>query len=151
MPTIDALAPLYPWTKALHLIAVFAWMAGQFYLPRLFVYHMQVAPGSATSDLFVVMERRLLRAIMNPAMIAAWVLGVTLVLTPGVVDWHAGWWHVKFAGVIAMSGIHGHLSAARKRFAAGERPKTERYWRAINEVPTLLLIIIVVMVIVKPF
>jgi putative membrane protein len=151
MPTIDALAPFYLWTKALHLIAVFAWMAGLLYLPRLFVYHSQAVPGSAPSDVFVVMERRLLRAIMNPAMIAAWILGLALVLTPGAVDWKGGWWHTKLLSVLLLSGVHGHLSAARKRFEAGERPKTERYWRAVNEVPTLLLIVIVIMVIVKPF
>ena len=87
---IEALAPFYAWTKALHLISVFAWMAGLFYLPRLYVYHTQQAPGSAQVALFKIMERRLLRAIMNPAMIAAWLFGLLLILTPGVVDWRAG-------------------------------------------------------------
>jgi putative membrane protein len=149
--TIDALAPLYPWTKSLHLIAVFAWMAGLFYLPRLYVYHMQVPVGDPRSEIFKVMERRLLRAIMNPAMIAAYVFGVTLVLTPGVVDWGAGWWHGKLLGIAAMTWIHHELSTARKAFAADGRPRTERAWRILNEVPTLALILIVVMVIVKPF
>ena len=149
--SIPWLANLYPWTKALHLIAVIAWMAGMFYLPRLFVYHSTVPAGAETSEMFKVMERRLLRAIINPAMGAAWILGITLVLTPGVVDWGAGWWHGKMAGFLGMSAFHGHLATARKGFERDERPKSERYWRIANEVPTLLLVLIVVMVIVKPF
>lgn len=148
--TWPALAPLYPWTKALHLLAVFAWMAGLFYLPRLYVYHSAAAAGSATSETFKAMERRLLRAIMNPAMIAAWVLGLVLVLTPGVIDWRAGWWHGKAAGFLGLTAFHMHLAAARRGFAADQRPRTERYWRIMNEVPTVLLVLIVVMVIVKP-
>lgn len=149
--TIDALAPLYPWTKALHLIAVIAWMAALLYLPRLYVYHSQVPVGGPESALFQTMERRLLRGIMNPAMIAVWILGLTLVLTPGVIDWRAGWWHTKLLSVLLMSGFHGHLAAARRRFQAEERPRSERYWRMVNEVPAVLMAIIVVMVIVKPF
>ncbi len=148
---IEALAPLYPWTKALHLISVFAWVAGLFYLPRLYVYHTAAAPGSESSETFKVMERRLLRAIMNPAMIAAWTFGLTLVLTPGVVDWRAGWWHGKAAGFLGMTALHHHLATARKEFAADRRVRTGRYWRVLNEVPTLLLALIVVMVIVKPW
>ena len=148
--TIEALAPFYPWTKALHLISVFAWMAGLFYLPRLYLYHTEAAPGSESSETFKTMERRLLRAIMNPAMIAAWAFGLTLVLTPGVVDWRAGWWHGKAAGFLGMTAIHHHLAAARKDFAADRRVHTGRYWRVVNEAPTLLLALIVVMVIVKP-
>ncbi|MDO9501551.1 protoporphyrinogen oxidase HemJ [Falsiroseomonas sp.] len=149
--TLDFLAPLYPWTKSLHLIAVIAWMAGLFYLPRLYIYHFQVPVGDARSELFKVMERRLLKAIMNPAMIATWVFGLALILTPGVVDWTAGWWHLKLTGVLLMSGFHGMLGAARKRFEADGRPRTERAWRYWNEVPTVLMIVIVIMVIVKPF
>jgi len=149
--TIPWLADFYPWTKALHLIAVFAWMAGMFYLPRLFVYHSTVSVGSEPSEMFKVMERRLLRAIINPAMGAAWLFGIMLVLTPGVIDWSAGWWHGKMAGFLGMSAFHGHLAAARKKFERDERPKSERYWRIANEVPTLLLVLIVVMVIVRPF
>lgn len=149
--TLDFLGPYYLWTKALHLISVFAWMAGLFYLPRLFVYHTQVAVGGGESKLFKTMERRLLRAIMNPAMIAAWLFGITLVLTPGAVDWGAGWWHLKLLSVLAMTGFHMHLAGARKAFLADGRPRTERYWRAMNEVPTVLLLVIVIMVIVKPF
>ena len=149
--TLDILAPWYPWTKALHLLSVFAWMAGLFYLPRLFVYHSQVPVGSARAELFKVMERRLLRGIMNPAMIAAWLFGTLLVLTPGVVDWRAGWWHGKLAGIVVMTVFHHHLGLARKDLLADRRRHSERYWRAMNEVPTLALILIVVMVIVKPF
>jgi protoporphyrinogen IX oxidase len=148
--TVAALAPFYPWTKALHLLSVFAWMAGLFYLPRLYVYHAAASPGSESSETFKTMERRLLRAIMNPAMIAAWTFGVLLVLTPGVVDWRAGWWHGKAAGFLAMTAFHHHLATARKDFAADRRPRTGRYWRVANEAPTLLLALIVVMVIVKP-
>jgi putative membrane protein len=149
--TIDWLAPLYPWTKSLHVISVFAWMAGLFYLPRLYVYHSQVPPGDLRSETFKVMERRLLRAIMNPAMIAAFVFGIALVLTPGVVDWRAGWWHGKLAGILALSWMHHDLGLARKAFERDERPRSERAWRILNEVPTLALILIVVMVIAKPF
>ena len=149
--TIDALVPAYPWVKSVHLMAVIAWMAGLFYLPRLFVYHTQSAVGSDQDALFKIMERRLLRAIMNPAMIVAWLLGITLVLTPGVMSWTAGWWHVKFASVLAMTWFHMHLAGQRKVFERGDRPRTERYWRAMNEVPTLLMIAIVLMVIAKPF
>lgn len=148
--TLEGLAPLYPWTKALHLISVFAWMAGLFYLPRLYVYHTAAVPGSESSETFKAMERRLLRAIMNPAMIAAWLFGLTLVLTPGVVDWRAGWWHGKAAGFVAMTAFHMHLAAARRGFEADARERTGRYWRVANEAPTLLLVLIVVMVIVKP-
>jgi len=149
--TIDALAPWYSWIKAFHLISVIAWLAGLFYLPRLFVYHTDVLPGSAQSDLFKVMEQRLFRAIMNPAMMAAWLFGIVLVLTPGVVDWRAGWWHGKLAGLIGMTVFHHHLGYARKDLSADRRIHSARYWRAVNEIPTVLLVLIVIMVIVKPF
>lgn len=149
--TIEALAPWYAWTKAAHLLSVIAWMAGLFYLPRLFVYHTGIPPGDARSELFKTMERRLLRGIMNPAMVAAWTFGTLLVLTPGVVDWRAGWWHGKALGFLGMTLFHHHLGYARKDFLADQRRHSERYWRAMNEAPTLLLILIVVMVIVKPF
>lgn len=149
--TIDALAPWYLWTKSAHLISVFAWMAGLFYLPRLFVYHCRVEAGSPQSELFKMMERRLLRAIMNPAMIAAWTFGTLLVLTPGIVDWKAGWWHGKMLGIVVMTVFHHDLALARKRFQRDANTRGERAWRLLNEVPTLALILIVVMVIVKPF
>ena len=148
---MNFLLPLYPWTKSLHVISMVAWMAGMLYLPRLFVYHCEVPRGSAASERFKVMELRLFKLIMNPAMIATWLFGATLVLTPGVVDWHAGWWHVKLTAVILMSGVHGALSARRRAFLEDRNTKPQRYFRILNEVPTVLMIVIVIMVIVKPF
>ncbi len=149
--TLDWLAPLYPWTKSLHVISVFAWMAGLFYLPRLYVYHSQVPAGDPRSETFKIMERRLLKAIMNPSMIASYLFGILVVLTPGVIDWSAGWWHLKMLGIAALTWCHMDLARALKAFARDERPRTERAWRILNEVPTLALIVIVVMVIAKPF
>jgi len=149
--TLDVLAPFYLWTKAFHLMAVMAWMAGLFYLPRLYVYHCDVPTGGPESARFMTMERLLLRAIMNPAMIATWIFGLLLVLTPGAVDWSAGWWHVKLLSVLLMTGFHMHLAKARREFAEEKRLRNQRYWRILNEVPTILMIAIVVMVIVKPF
>jgi putative membrane protein len=148
--TLRLLASLYLWTKAFHVISVIAWMSGMFYLPRLYVYHCDVGPGSAESERFKVMERRLLRQIINPAMIASWTFGVLLVLTPGVIDWSAGWWHVKLAAVIVLSGFHGLLSRWRRAFLEDRNRRPQRFYRIANEVPTLLVIIIVVMVIVRP-
>jgi protoporphyrinogen IX oxidase len=145
------LLDVYLWVKALHVISVIAWMAGIFYLPRLFVYHCQVARGSAESERFKVMERRLLRQIMNPAMIAAYLFGLLMIATPGVIDWHAGWWHVKLAAVILMTIFHMALSRWRKDFLHDRNQRPERFYRVANEVPTVLMIVIVVMVIVKPF
>ncbi|MFQ5535213.1 MAG: protoporphyrinogen oxidase HemJ [Sphingomonadales bacterium] len=136
---------------ALHVIAVISWMAGMLYLPRLFVYHTGAEAGSQQSETFKVMERRLLRAIMNPAMIAAWVFGLALVMTPGVVDWAQGWIYLKLACVVAMTGMHGALSGWRRDFAADTNRRGERFFRVVNEIPTLLMIIIVVMAVVKPF
>src|SRR5271167_333889 len=126
--TIGFLAAVYPWTKAFHVIAVIAWMAGMFYLPRLYVYHCDVARGSAESERFKVMERRLLKQIMNPAMIATWCFGLMLVATPGVIDWSAGWWHVKLLSVVLMSGVHGVLSARRRAFLEDRNTKPQRYF-----------------------
>ena len=143
---------LYPWLKAFHLMAVIAWMAGLFYLPRLYVYHSQVAVGGGAEHArFVKMERLLLRAIMNPSMIATWVLGLILVAMYGGGLWREGWWHLKFISVIAMTAFHMVLARHRRGFEADERRLTERQWRYLNEVPTLLMIVIVIMVIVKPF
>ena len=149
--TIGLLTHLYPWTKALHVISVIAWMAGMFYLPRLYVYHCEVPRGSAESERFKVMERRLLKQIINPAMIATWTFGVLLVLTPGVLDWSAGWWHVKLTSVILMSGLHGMLSRWRRDFLEDRNMRPQRFYRIANEVPTVLMAIIVIMVIVRPF
>ncbi|WP_380055922.1 protoporphyrinogen oxidase HemJ [Falsihalocynthiibacter sp. SS001] len=148
----DLLHAIYPWVKSLHVISVIAWMAGMFYLPRLFVYHVEsVEKGSETDVLFQTMERRLLRVIINPAMTAAWVFGVLLALTPGIVDWGAVWPYTKFASVLALSGVHGMLSRYRKDFAAGKNVKSGRYYRLLNEAPTVLLVIIVVSIIARPF
>lgn len=144
------LAVAYPWTKALHVISVISWMAGIFYLPRLFVYHSeQVAAGSATDAMFQVMERRLLRGIMNPAMIATWVFGLALVFTPGIVSWSEIWPWPKAAAVLGMTWFHHWLGYRRKDFVAGANRISGRTYRLMNEVPTLLLVIIVVSVIVK--
>jgi putative membrane protein len=144
-------AAWYPWIKALHVIAVIAWMAGLLYLPRLYVYHCETRPGSAESERFKVMERRLLKQIMVPAMLMAWTFGVLLVLTPGVIDWSAGWWHVKLAMVLLLTGFQGALSRWRRDFLADRNRRLQRFYRIVNEAPTVLLIIIVVMVIVRPF
>ena len=149
--TIPALAAVYPWVKALHVISLIAWMAGVFYLPRLFVYHCDVPRGSAESERFKVMERRLLKQIMTPAMIATWTFGILLVLTPGVIDWHAGWWHVKLLCVLLMSGFHGAMSKWRRDFLEDRNRRPQRFYRIANEVPTVLMVVIVIMVIVKPF
>ena len=148
--TIDALISLYPWTKALHVIALIAWMAGLFYLPRLYVYHCDLQPGSAESERFKLMEYRLLKQIMNPAMIATWVFGVLLVLTPGIIDWDSGWWHVKLVCVILMTAFHGALSRWRKDFMRDANTRRGRFYRIANEIPTVLMVIIVIMVIVRP-
>jgi putative membrane protein len=147
----DALSALYPWTKALHLISVIAWLAGMFYLPRLYAYHADAEPGSKQSETFKVMERRLLRAIVNPAMIAAFVFGIALLATPGVVDWSQGWIWVKLACVLGLGALHGAYSRWRKDFAADRNRRPARFYKIANEIPTLLMVVIVIMVIVKPF
>ena len=145
------LTTLYPWIKSFHIIAMVAWMAGLFYLPRLYVYHCDTKPGSTDSERFKVMEWRLLRQIINPAMIATWVFGVLLALTPGVIDWSAPWWHVKLAAVLLMSGFHGAASKWRREFMEDRNTKSQRFYRIANEVPTVLLMVIVIMVIARPF
>jgi len=139
----------YLWVKAVHVIAVISWMAGMLYLPRLFIYHCDCELGSKESETFKVMEQRLLRIIINPAMIITWVLGLWLAWKGGWLG--APWFHAKLACVIALSGAHGYFSVAVRRFAADDNRKTARHWRLMNEVPTVLLIAIVVLVIVKPF
>ena len=148
----EYLAAAYPWTKSLHVISVIAWMAGLFYLPRLFVYHAEkVGTGTETDALFQPMEYRLLRAIMNPAMIATWVFGLGLVFTPGVVYWGDVWPWTKAAAVLVMTWFHHWLAWRRKDFAKGENTRSGRSYRIWNEVPTVLLIVIVVSVIARPF
>lgn len=142
-------AALYDWLKAAHVVAVIAWMAGMLYLPRLFVYHCDAPKGSPQSETFKVMERRLLKAIINPAMIASWVLGLYLAFAGG---WFAaGWLHVKLALVVILSVVHGMLAKTVKQFAADQNERPARFYRILNEVPTALMIGIVVLVIVKPF
>ena len=147
------LSTLYPWTKALHVISMVAWMAGLFYLPRLFVYHVEEGHRSEVlRETLVVMERRLYTVIMRPAMGATWVFGVTLLLTPGVISWGSDFWiYVKLVGVIGLTGFHHWLGARRKDLEAGRNTLTGRSYRLANEFPTLALIIIIVMVIVRPF
>ena len=140
---------LYLWFKAFHIIAVIAWMAGMLYLPRLFVYHCGAEPGSVQSETFKVMERRLLRAIINPAMIATWAFGLWLAWKG--FGFQGGWLHAKIALVILLSGLHGYLSAAVRTFAEDRNDRPARHWRIVNEVPTVAMILIVVLVIVKPF
>ena len=150
--TIAALAYVYPWVKSLHVMAVIAWMAGLFYLPRLYVYHCTLVRGSQESERFKVMERRLLKQIMLPAMIATWIFGTLLVLTPGIVDWaHFNWWHIKLLMVILMTGFQGAAGKWRRVFLEDCNHKPERFYRIANEVPTVLMIIIVLMVVAKPF
>ena len=146
----DFLASVYPWTKAFHVISVIAWMAGIFYLPRLFIYHVEsVEKGSETDLLFQVMERKLLRVIMNPAMTATWIFGLALVFTPGIVDWTAVWPWTKVAGVLGMTWFHHWLGYRRKELMAGTNIRDGRQYRLMNEVPTVLLALIVISVIVK--
>jgi putative membrane protein len=140
----------YPWIKALHIMAVIAWMAGLFYLPRLFVYHVErVGQGNPTDDLFQTMEEKLLRVIMNPAMIVAWVAGLLLLSIPGVVGWAMIWPWTKLVGVLGMTWFHMWLAGRRKDFVAGESKLTGRQFRMMNEVPTILMVVIVVSVVVK--
>lgn len=140
---------LYRWMLALHVMAVIAWMAGMFYLPRLFVYHCGAEPGSKQSETFKVMERRLLTQIINPAMIVAWAAGIWLIVAAGLI--HAGWLQAKLVFVLLLSGFHGMLAAYVRDFAADRNRHSEGYYRVINEVPTVLMIAIVVLAIVKPF
>ncbi len=149
--TIPFLLHFYPWTKALHLVALIAWMAGLLYLPRLFVYHCEAAPGSETSELFKVMERRLYKLIMTPAMLATFLFGLLLALTPGLVDWHAGWFYVKLVAVLLLAGVHGAMSRWRKDFLADRNRHPQKFFRIMNEVPTVLMLVAVIMVVVQPF
>ena len=142
-------ANLYVWIKALHVISVIAWMAGMFYLPRLFVYHADTKSGSEQAETFKIMERRLLRAIINPAMILTWIFGLWLAVTS--LAYKENWFIVKFMAVLALSGFHGFLSKHVRIFSNDGNEKPARYWRMMNEVPTVLMIIIVIMVVVKPF
>lgn len=146
----EFLAGIYLWIKSVHLIAVIAWMAGMMYLPRLFINHHQAEKGGEAERFFIAMERRLLKAIINPSMIAVWLLGILMVIAnPSTLS--QPWFHLKLLMALGISAVHGFYAGARKKFEAGERPRTEEFWRIINEIPFVMLIIIVIMVIVKPF
>ncbi|CAB4926002.1 MAG: protoporphyrinogen oxidase HemJ [Actinobacteria bacterium] len=140
----------YLWLKAFHIIAVVAWMAGLFYLPRLMVYHRRTAVGGETSEIFKTMERRLLKAIMYPAMGLSWLLGLALIWVTDALTNPGLWLVVKLVGVVAMTAFHLWLGSFVKAFAEDERPRDERFFRLINEIPTVLLIVIVIMAVVKP-
>jgi putative membrane protein len=142
-------AGFYLWLKAFHVIAVIAWMAGMLYLPRLFVYHCMTEPGSKQSETFKVMERRLLRAIINPAMAATWVLGLWLAWEGGF--FRSGWLHGKIVLVLILSGMHGLFSRWVREFAEDRNVHSQKFYRVVNEVPTVLMIGIVILVVVKPF
>ena len=141
----------YPWLLALHIISIIAWMAGLLYLPRLYVYHCQQAPGSAASETFKVMERRLLRFIMNPAMIASFVFGALLLWWLGTSVWSMGWLHAKLTLVVLLTVVHGMMANWRGGFDEDANRHSERFYRIMNEVPTILMIAIVILVTVKPF
>ena len=145
----DTLANYIDWFLAFHIIAVIAWMSGMLYLPRLFVYHTETVPGSESSERFKVMERKLIRAIMNPAMIAVWILGPLLAwLTGAYLD---PWLQIKFVLVIAMSGMHGFFVRCWRDFEADRNIRSQRFYRIANEVPALLMVFIVILAVVKPF
>ena len=149
---MEILFAIYPWVKTLHIIAVISWMAGLLYLPRLFVNHVERAPeGSETSEIFKGMEERLLRIIMNPAMIVTWVCGVLLAVTPGIVDWSSVYPWIKAAMVLGLTWFHHWLGRERKVLAADGARRTGRTYRLMNEVPTVMMIVIVVMIVVRPF
>jgi putative membrane protein len=145
----DLLADYIPWILALHIIFVITWMSGILYLPRLFVYHTQTKPGSESSERFKVMERKLLRGIVNPSMVAVWILGPLLAwLTGAYLD---VWLQIKFALVVVLSGIHGFLVRCWRDFAEDRNTRSERFYRILNEIPAVLMIFIVILAVVKPF
>ena len=148
--SFQALIPYFQWFLAFHILCFTAWMAGMFYLPRLYVYHCKTVPGAADSERFKVMERRLLRQIINPAMIGTVIFGVLLALTPGAVNWSAGWWWTKIVALVLMFGFHGACSRWRRDFANEANRHSEKFYRIANEIPTILFIIIVLAVVVKP-
>jgi putative membrane protein len=147
----DFILAHYMWIKALHVIAMVAWMAGMFYLPRLYVYHVSADKGSELSETFKIMERKLLRMIINPAMIATWLFGAAMLAANPNLLTSGGWMHVKLAAVILLQIFHAFLSRWRKAFLKDANLHTEKFYRLMNEAPTLLLAVIVIMVIVKPF
>lgn len=148
----DFLLDSYLWMKSFHIMSVIAWMAGMFYLPRLFVYHVETAPvDSKMSETFKVMERRLLRAIINPAMVSTWIFGLIMVFTPGAIDWSEIWPWIKALMVTLLTAYHGWLVARRKDFLLDRNMRSGKHYRMMNEVPTILMVITVIMVEIKPF
>ena len=147
----DFLAAFYPWLLAAHIIVVMFWMAGMYYLPRLFVYHAEAMEKGEPYAVFEVMEERLLRVIMTPAMIVAWILGLSLIARSGFFQSAGGWLHAKLFLVVLLSGYHGFLAATRKKFLTGALPRPSRFYRMINEIPPVLTILIVILVVVQPF
>jgi protoporphyrinogen IX oxidase len=137
------------WVKALHIISVIAWMAGMLYLPRLFVYHAEATRDSEASETFKVMERRLLKAIVNPSMIVVFLTGFTLIYLTG--DWRDGWWQAKFILVLGLAGLHGYFARCVRSFAEDRNERPARFYRFLNEAPTILMIFVVVLAVVKPF
>jgi protoporphyrinogen IX oxidase len=137
------------WVKALHIISVIAWMAGMLYLPRLFVYHAEATRGSEASETFKVMERRLLKAIVNPSMILVFLTGFTLVYLTG--DWRDGWWQAKFILVLGLAGLHDYFARCVRSFAEDRNERPAHFYRFLNEAPTILMIFVVVLAVVKPF
>lgn len=149
---LSFVADYYEIIKAIHIIAVISWMAGLLYLPRLFVNHTLNIDNETVCAVFRPMERKLLKIIMNPAMLLTWLCGILLILIPGLIDFKADiWFNVKFTAVLAMSAFHIYLAAEVKKFITGKNIKTHKFYRLINEIPTILMILIVVMVVVKPF
>lgn len=147
---MDFLLPFYDVLKALHVVSVIFWMAGMLYLPRLFVYHHTAAPGGELETALLKQEKNLNRIIMGPALLAVWLFAI-LMIAANPALFSQGWFHAKLALVIALSGVHGFYSASAKRFAKGERPRSEKFWRMLNEVPAIAAIIIVLLAILKPF
>lgn len=143
------MADYYLTFKALHLIAVISWMAGLLYLPRLFVYHTHTLPGKEDYDRFLTMERRLLRGIMNPAMMVTFLLGIILMVITE--PWHSGWFHAKLTLLFVLAGAHGFMAKCYKEFLRGENRRTEKFYRCFNELPAVLMVIIVLLAVVKPF
>jgi len=146
---IHILAEYYHWFLTIHIIAVISWMSGMFYMPRLFVYHCRLKDGSEASEMFKEMERKLIRIIINPAMIVTWIFG--LLMAFGQDLWATHWFQIKFLCVILMSGFHGFLSRWRREFFRDENNHSEKFYRRVNEIPTFLMVIIVFLVIMKPF
>lgn len=148
----DLLYAAYPWIKALHIISVITWMAGLLYLPRLFANHAEHAPeGSPSAQMLTTMERKLLKSILNPAMILAWMAGIYMAALPGIIDWSSGYFYVKLVMVFGMTGVHHVLGRRRKDFEAGQNTRSARYYRMFGEVPALMMVLAVVMIIVRPF